>query len=94
MAQLAIQTTVFAGEGKGGFRMIETPVAVQAGGSDEFIFDGFFQVPCWSGGADGGVTFPAFHRFMESLQRKPRIAMIKPGGRLKGIEPMTFLAIP
>jgi hypothetical protein len=72
--------------------MIKTPVAVQAGGSDGFIFDGLLDIPC-PGKADYRVTFPALHCFMKSQQGKPRLVMIKPGSRLKGIESMTFLAI-
>lgn len=83
---------MFAGEGKSGAGMIKIPVAVHAGGSDGFIFDGLFDVPC-PGEADYGVAFAAFHRFMKSQQGKPRLAVIKPESRLKGIESMTFLAI-
>lgn len=72
--------------------MIITPVTGQTGGSYGFIFDGLFAAP-GAGEADQGVAFPAFHRLMKHLQRKPRLAMIKPGSRLKGIEPMAFLTI-
>jgi len=92
MTYLAIQVSMFAGEGKSGPGMIKTPVAVHAGGSDGSIFDGFFDIPC-PGEADDGVTFPAFHRFMKSQQGKPRLVVIKHGSGFKGIEPVTFLAI-
>jgi hypothetical protein len=83
---------VFTGKWKGGFGMIETAVAVQAYRSHGFIFGSLFS-DARHVEVNQRMTFPALHRFMKSLKGEPRFVMIKPGSRLKGVEPMAFLTI-